>query len=282
MIDPSARIHPSVDIEPDVSIGPGTSVWHRAQIRTGARVGRDGVIGRDVFIDEGVTLGDRVKVQNGALDLPRRDDRGRRVHRTGRHPDQRPASRGRMTADGELARPPIGRSARSPSAMAASIGAGAVVVAGDDVGAYAMVGAGAVVTRDVAAARAGRRQPGPRHRLGLRLRRAPGRRRTASPADATLDRGRRRAACPACGRRYVRPSGRRRSRSELAARSAGSAGMIPIARPDIGPEEIAAVTEVLAERDARRRQARRRARGAVRRVHRRQARASRSATGPSP
>ena len=46
--------------------------------------------------------------------------------------------------------PPTGRSARSPSAIGASIGAGAVVVAGYDVGAHAMVGAGAVVTRDVA------------------------------------------------------------------------------------------------------------------------------------
>ncbi|MBA3236654.1 MAG: N-acetyltransferase, partial [Chloroflexi bacterium] len=60
-------MHATADVEPDVGVGPGTRVWHRAQIRTGARIGREGVIGRDVFIDAGVTLGDRVKVQNGAL-----------------------------------------------------------------------------------------------------------------------------------------------------------------------------------------------------------------------
>ena len=67
MIDPSARVHASADLEADVTVGPGTSIWHRAQIRVGARIGAECIIGRDAFIDEGVHLGNRVKVQNGAL-----------------------------------------------------------------------------------------------------------------------------------------------------------------------------------------------------------------------
>src|SRR6476620_1534175 len=67
VIDPSARVHATADLEPDVSVGAGTSIWHRAQVRTGATIGAECVVGRDVFIDEGVTLGDRVQIQNLAL-----------------------------------------------------------------------------------------------------------------------------------------------------------------------------------------------------------------------
>ena len=67
MIDPTARVHPSADLEADVAVGAGTSIWHRAQVRIGARIGAECVIGRDVFIDEGVEIGDRVKIQNLAL-----------------------------------------------------------------------------------------------------------------------------------------------------------------------------------------------------------------------
>jgi UDP-2-acetamido-3-amino-2,3-dideoxy-glucuronate N-acetyltransferase len=149
MIDPSARIHATADLEPDVSVGPGTSVWHRAQIRRGARVGRDGVIGRDVFIDEGVTLGDRVKVQNGALiyhgvTISDGVFVGPGAILTN---DRRPRAR---NVDGDTAQANDWTVAPISIALGASIGAGAVVVAGCDIGAHAMVGAGSVVTHPVA------------------------------------------------------------------------------------------------------------------------------------
>ena len=55
---------------------------------------RECVIGRDAFIDEGVQLGDRVKVQNGALVYHGVDRRGRRLHRPGRDPHERPLPAG--------------------------------------------------------------------------------------------------------------------------------------------------------------------------------------------
>lgn len=149
VIDPSARIHETADIEADVSIGSRTSVWHRAQIRSGARVGRDSVIGRDVFIDEGVTLGDRVKVQNGALiyhgvSVADGVFIGPGAILTN---DRRPRA---QTAAGDLARAEDWTVSPIQVGIGASIGAGVIVVAGHDIGAYAMVGAGAVVTHDVA------------------------------------------------------------------------------------------------------------------------------------
>lgn len=150
VIEPSARIHETADIEADVSIGAKTSVWHRAQIRAGARIGRDAVIGRDVFIDEGVTLGDRVKVQNGALiyhgvTIGDGVFIGPGVILTN---DRRPRA---QTAAGDLARAADWTVSPIRIGSGASIGAGAIVVAGHDIGPYAMVGAGAVVTHDVPA-----------------------------------------------------------------------------------------------------------------------------------
>ena len=148
MIDPSARVHETADIEADVSVGARTSVWHRAALRTGARIGDDCIVGRDAFIDEGVTIGDRVKIQNGALVY-----HGVTVEdavfigpgailTNDRHPRA-------VTSTGDLARASDWEVSPITLRHGCSIGAGAVVVAGTDVGRYATVGAGAVVTRDV-------------------------------------------------------------------------------------------------------------------------------------
>jgi acetyltransferase-like isoleucine patch superfamily enzyme len=149
LIDPTARIHPTADLEADVAVGARSSVWHRAQIRIGARIGSECVIGRDAFIDEGVTLGDRVKVQNLALvyhGVTVEDGVfiGPNAILTN---DRYPRA---ITSTGDLAR--AGDWQVSPIVLhhGCSIGAGAVVVAGTEVGRFATVGAGAVVTRSVA------------------------------------------------------------------------------------------------------------------------------------
>jgi UDP-2-acetamido-3-amino-2,3-dideoxy-glucuronate N-acetyltransferase len=221
MIDPSARIHSTADIEADVAIGAGTAVWHRTQIRTGARVGRDGVIGRDVFIDDGVTLGDMVKVQNGAL-IYRGVTIGDGVFigpgaiLTN---DRRPRA---LNVDGGLARASDWLVSPIVIARGASIGAGAIVVAGCDVGPFAMVGAGSVVTHDV-----------PAHALvvgnparsigwvcvcGERLADSTGRPASPEPPAAGLD-----LACQSCDRRYAYE--REDSRLREAAPTADDAGI---------------------------------------------------------
>jgi len=148
LIDPTARIHPTADLEADVAVGPRSSVWHRAQIRIGARIGADCVIGRDAFIDEGVTLGNRVKIQNLALvyhGVTVEDGVfiGPNAILTN---DRYPRA---ITADGELARADDWVVSPITLRTGSSIGAGAVVVAGTEVGRFATVGAGSVVTRNV-------------------------------------------------------------------------------------------------------------------------------------
>jgi UDP-2-acetamido-3-amino-2,3-dideoxy-glucuronate N-acetyltransferase len=202
VIDPSARVHATADIEDDVSVGPRTSIWHRAQVRTGARIGTECIIGRDAFIDEGVVLGDRVKVQNAALvyhGVTVEDGVfiGPNAILTN---DRYPRA---ITAGGELARADDWTVSPIVLHLGCSIGAGAVIVAGVDVGRYATVGAGAVVTHPVTdhALMAGN----PARRIGwvclcgARLLEASGHPVPPQPEkygiDPTLH-------CPRCGRRY--------------------------------------------------------------------------------
>ena len=148
MIDPSARVHATADLEPNVSVGAGTSIWHRAQVRTGASIGAECVIGRDAFIDEGVSIGNRVKIQNAALiyhGVTVEDGVfiGPGAILTN---DRYPRA---ITSSGDLARADDWTVSPITVRSGSSIGAGAVIVAGVDVGRFAMVGAGAVVTRTV-------------------------------------------------------------------------------------------------------------------------------------
>jgi UDP-2-acetamido-3-amino-2,3-dideoxy-glucuronate N-acetyltransferase len=199
MIDSTARIHPTADLESGVSVGPRTSIWHRAQVRTGARIGAECVIGRDAFIDEGVVLGDRVKVQNLALvyhGVSVEDGVfiGPNAILTN---DRYPRS---ITASGELARADDWTVSPIHLRHGCSIGAGAVVVAGADVGRFATVGAGAVVTRSVPdhalVAGSPARRIGWVCACGARLGREEA---ATTPVPAGHDGS---AACPACGAGY--------------------------------------------------------------------------------
>jgi UDP-2-acetamido-3-amino-2,3-dideoxy-glucuronate N-acetyltransferase len=140
--DPEARV------EDGANVGAGTSIDAGARIRSGARVGKDCLIDADVLIEGGVVVGDGVRLQERALLY-----RGAVVEdgvfigagailTNDRYPRA-------VTTRAELAVEPPD----APSAVivrrGATIGAGSVIVAGNTVGEYATVGAGAVVTHDV-------------------------------------------------------------------------------------------------------------------------------------
>ena len=147
---PTTRIHASADVDPAAKVGDRTQVWHLAQLREEVHVGSDCVIGRGAYLGPGVRVGDRCKIQNHAL-----------VYE--------PA----VIADGAFVGPAVvftndlNPRAVTPAGSlkgaddwecvgvvveeGASVGARAVCVAPVRIGAWAMVAAGAVVTRDVPA-----------------------------------------------------------------------------------------------------------------------------------
>ena len=141
-------IHPSADVSPEARIGSRTRIWNRAQVREGSVVGDDCIIGKDAYIDAGVRIGDKVKIQNGALvyhgvTVASGVFIGPGAILTN---DRFPRA---ITAEGELAGDEDWQVDEIHLAYGCSIGAGAVVVAGADVGRFATVGAGAVVVRAV-------------------------------------------------------------------------------------------------------------------------------------
>ena len=142
------RIHPTAEVSERAEIGDGTSVWHQAQVREGARIGANCIIGKGSYVDAGVTLGDNVKVQNyvsiyHGVTLEDGVFCGPHCVFTN---DKRPRA---INPDGSLKAGDDWVLSETLVKRGAAIGANAVVVCGVTVGAWAMIGSGAVVSRDV-------------------------------------------------------------------------------------------------------------------------------------
>ena len=131
-------VHPQALVETR-TIGPRTRVWAFAHVQDGARIGADCNIGDHCYIESDVTIGDGVVVKNGVsiwagVTIESRAFIGPNVAFTN---DLRPRSR----VHRDLCRTVI--------CEGASIGANATLLSKIEVGRYALVGAGAVVTRSV-------------------------------------------------------------------------------------------------------------------------------------
>jgi UDP-2-acetamido-3-amino-2,3-dideoxy-glucuronate N-acetyltransferase len=135
-----AFVHPTADVDDGARVGAGTKVWHLAHIRSSATVGEECVIGRNVYVDANAVVGSRVKIQNNVsvyqgVTIEDEVFVGPCVVFTN---DLRPRA---QNADWEIT-PTLVR-------KGASIGANATLVCGIEVGEYAMIAAGSVVTKNV-------------------------------------------------------------------------------------------------------------------------------------
>lgn len=144
----STFIHETARVSPEASVGEDTKVWNEAQIREQARVGRQCNIGKGVYIGEGVTVGDRCKMENrvSLFEGTTLED-GVFV---GPHAaflnDKRPRA---VTPDGRLKGPADWTISPTRAKEGAAIGGGVMVLPGVTIGRWAMVGSGAIVTKDV-------------------------------------------------------------------------------------------------------------------------------------
>ena len=143
-------IHPTADVSPKAIVGSGTKIWQHTQVREGARIGANCIVGKGVYVDFDVTIGDDVKIQNGVyvyhgVTVEDGVFLGPGVILTNDKLPRAVNPDGSLKADADWEVGPI------LIRRGASIGAGAIVLPGVTVGEFAMVGAGAIVTRDVPA-----------------------------------------------------------------------------------------------------------------------------------
>ena len=141
MADKAYFVHESSYVDEGCQIGEGTKIWHFSHIMKGCTIGERCNIGQNVVISPDVTLGNGVKIQNNVS-----------------------VYTGVVCEDGVFLGPScVFTNVINPRAFierkseyrktvvkeGASIGANATIVCGHDIGQYAFVGAGAVVTKDV-------------------------------------------------------------------------------------------------------------------------------------
>jgi UDP-2-acetamido-3-amino-2,3-dideoxy-glucuronate N-acetyltransferase len=134
-------IHPSAVIDEGAQIGNGTKIWHFSHIMTHTVIGENCNLGQNVVVSPGVILGNNVKVQNNVsiyTGVVCEDDvflGPSMVFTNVINP------RSAINRREQFLQTKVGKGA--------SIGANATIVCGNDIGAYAFIGAGAVVTKEV-------------------------------------------------------------------------------------------------------------------------------------
>lgn len=135
-------VHESSYIDDNVVIGQDTKIWHFCHIQSGARIGNNCVLGQNVNISNNVHIGNGVKIQNNVsvyegVILEDKVFCGPSCVFTNDLTPRAEFPKGRENYKKTIVR------------HGASIGANATIVCGNEIGEYAIVAAGAVVTKDV-------------------------------------------------------------------------------------------------------------------------------------
>ncbi len=135
------QAHETAVIDPGCTIGDNTRIWHFSHIMSGCTIGQDCNIGQNVVISPEVVLGNNVKVQNNVsvyTGVTCEDDvflGPSCVFTNVINP------RSAVVRKNQYQKTHIGKGA--------TVGANATIVCGHTIGEYAMIGAGAVVTKDI-------------------------------------------------------------------------------------------------------------------------------------
>lgn len=134
--------HETAVIDEGCDIGKGTKIWHFSHIMPGCKIGRNCNIGQNVVISPEVVLGDNVKVQNNVS-----------IYSGVICEDDVFLGPSMVFTNVTNPRSAINRRGQYSKTLVkkgASIGANATIVCGHDIGRFAFIGAGAVVTKAVA------------------------------------------------------------------------------------------------------------------------------------
>ena len=135
--------HETAVIDNGCSIGEGTRIWHFSHVMAGAEVGKDCNIGQNVFIASEVKIGNNVKIQNNVS-----------VYAGVVCEDDVFLGPSMVFTNILNPRSAVKRNDKYVSTIVrkgATIGANATIVCGNEIGAYSLIGAGSVVTRNIPA-----------------------------------------------------------------------------------------------------------------------------------
>ena len=141
MKDKSYTAHSTAVIDEGCEIGAGTKIWHFAHIMPNCKIGKNCNLGQNVVVSPEVVLGNNVKVQNNVsiyTGVTCEDDvflGPSMVFTNVTNPRSAVNRRGQY--------------AKTLVKQGASIGANATIVCGNDIGRFAFIGAGAVVTKNI-------------------------------------------------------------------------------------------------------------------------------------
>lgn len=135
-------VHESSYVDEDVSIGKDTKIWHFCHIQKGARIGENCSFGQNVNVSNNVTIGNGVKVQNNVsiyegVELEDYVFCGPSMVFTNDLTPRAKYPKGSLGYKKTLLK------------TGATVGANATIVCGNTIGSWAMIAAGAVVTKDV-------------------------------------------------------------------------------------------------------------------------------------
>lgn len=133
--------HPTAIVDDGVTIGDGTRIWHFCHVLPGTVIGRDCVLGQNVMAGPDVRIGDGCKIQNNVA-----------LYKGVALEDDVFCGPSCVFTNVLTPRAFVDRKQEFASTLVrrgATIGANATIVCGNTIGAYAMIGAGAVVTKDV-------------------------------------------------------------------------------------------------------------------------------------
>lgn len=142
------RVHPSSAVSDKADIGDGTQIWMFCQIRENVRIGDGCIFGKGVYVDPDVTIGNHCKLQNNVsvytgVTLEDGVFAGPHVCFTN---DKIPRA---VNPDLSLKSADDWEITKTLVKKGAGLGANSTIVCGVTVGAWAMVGSGSVVTKDV-------------------------------------------------------------------------------------------------------------------------------------
>ena len=134
-------VHDTALVDPGARIGTGSRIWHWVHVCGGARIGQNVSLGQNVFVGNKVQIGDNCKIQNNVsvydnVTLEEGVFCGPSVVFTNVYNPRSLIERKDQYRDTHVGR-------------GATLGANCTVVCGIDIGAFAFIGAGAVVTKDV-------------------------------------------------------------------------------------------------------------------------------------